>query len=140
MRVSRAFCLLLLSFAAFIPFSCFNNPASSSSFSNKVEIGTQLSGMNLADAGSSFTMLIPPIQLWLRIETEYDQEGKTATVALRRTDNTVWDTTLSIVPPQNYGHILLQNFYLNSRGSYSASVTFPFTPARTVGAANFVVK
>jgi hypothetical protein len=139
-------CIILTALLGLSSFSCFLSPKDDSSdFSNKLDFGTSLdnTGMNLANAGSTFTMLGSQIMLWVRIETEFDQAGTNAVVNVLRKDaggTILWDTTMTIVPAQNYGHILLHNFYLTSRGNYSANASFAFSPIKAVGSKDFFIQ
>jgi hypothetical protein len=146
MRQNHVLYFIAIALLGLSTLSCLTSPKDDSSdFSNKLDFGTSLdnTGMNLADAGTTFTMFGSSIMLWVRIETEFDQAGTNAVVNLQRKDaggTVLWDTTMTIVPAQNYGHILLHSFYLSSRGNYSANASFAFSPIKAAGTKNFVVQ
>jgi hypothetical protein len=104
-------------------------------------LGTGMSGFTLTGEGTTFNLIVAPLQLYWRLETAADMAGSDVTI---RIDNIthgtpILDTVETYLHLQDYGHIMVSSIPINSRGSYRATGTL-VTGNRQIASVDFTVQ
>lgn len=128
---------LLLLLAIFAISCSKKSDETTSSYANKITLGTGFSSTNffeLTGVGTSFPALS---NIYFRLESTDDMGGSTVRIKIDKQDGTAFSTQ-DYPNPQSYGHILLSNFMIDTPGNYKATGIL-VTGNKTVASINFVI-
>ena len=127
-RAILVFCSALV--LAVMMGACGGTKADSTTYTDKLTIGTGMSGFDLVGEASTFSLTTTSGTLYFRLESSTDIG--TRFVRLRIVNSAGAVTTRDVTPPQAYGHIVLSSFPITSQGSYVVHGYLVDTSAGTI--------
>jgi len=115
---------------------CTKSPTSSS-YQNKLNIGTGSSGFAIVGETAVFSGILPVTITW-RLESSADMAGSSVIIVLEKqvSGSFVSDTAETFSNAQSYGHIMLSSINVNSTGHFRMTGKLQ-TPPTTIASKEF---
>jgi hypothetical protein len=95
-----------------------NSCEEKSEFSDKLTLGTGMSGFTITGESSTFTQTSGSVVIYYRLESEEDMAGRTAVLDFETSSGSLINT-ITRPQAQEYGHLQLSSFeWLGSTGTF----------------------
>ena len=134
--------ILLTAVCFFSIIGCNKNSSDpNSGFTNKLTLGSGMSGFNLVKEGTSFTRVGLNATIFFRLESATDMAGSGLNITIEKDSLGTWKSYLTFpyTNTQSYGHIFLSSFLIPQAGSFRATGIL-LTGNKTVASTNFTVQ
>ncbi len=109
---------VIIGITLFTTLVVLNSCDKASEFSNKLTLGTGMSGFDITGESTTFTQTSGSVMMYYRLESEEDMAGRTAVLDFETASGSLINT-ITRVQAQDYGHIQLSSFeWLGGSGTF----------------------